>query len=33
MPLLIENLLLLLVTFAIGLGIGWLIWGRNTDEI
>lgn len=33
MPLLLENLLLLLATFAIGLGIGWLIWGRNRDEI
>lgn len=33
MPLMIENLLLLLFTFAIGLGIGWLIWGRDTDEI
>ncbi len=33
MPLLVENLLLLLTTFAIGLGIGWLIWGRNRDEI
>jgi OOP family OmpA-OmpF porin len=29
MPLLLENLLLLLVTFAIGLAIGWSIWGRN----
>jgi len=33
MPLLIENLLLMLVTFAIGLGIGWLIWGRDRDQI
>lgn len=33
MPLLIENLLLLLVTFAIGLGIGRLIWRRDRDEI
>lgn len=33
MPLLIENLLLLLVTFAIGLGIGWLVWGRDRDKI
>ncbi len=29
MPLLIESLLLLLLTFAIGLGLGWLIWGRS----
>lgn len=33
MPLLIEYLLLMLVTFAIGLGIGWLIWGRSRDQI
>ncbi len=26
MPLLLESLLLLLAFFAIGLGIGWLIW-------
>lgn len=32
MPLLLENLLLLLVTFAIGLAIGWLIWGRDTES-
>lgn len=33
MPLLLENLLLLLITFAIGLGIGWAIWGRQRDDI
>ena len=33
MPLLIESLLLLLITFAIGLGIGWLIWGRDGEEV
>lgn len=32
MPLLLENLLLLLVSFAIGLAIGWFIWGRNNDN-
>lgn len=32
MPLLLENLLLLLVTFAIGLAIGWLVWGRNSKD-
>lgn len=32
MPLLLENLLLMLATFAIGLAIGWFIWGRNTEE-
>jgi hypothetical protein len=26
MPLLLETLLLLLVFFALGLGLGWLIW-------
>lgn len=31
MPLLLENLLLLLATFAIGLALGWLVWGRNTE--
>jgi len=33
MPLLLENLLLLLVTFAIGLTIGRFIWGRNNENI
>jgi uncharacterized membrane protein YciS (DUF1049 family) len=32
MPLLLENLLLLLITFAIGLAIGWLVWGRTNEE-
>lgn len=32
MPLLLENLLLLLISFAIGLAIGWFIWGRSNDE-
>lgn len=32
MPLLLENLLLLLATFAIGLAIGWFIWGRNRED-
>lgn len=31
MPLLLENLLLLLVSFAIGLAIGWFVWGRRKD--
>lgn len=33
MPLLVENLLLLMLTFAIGLGIGRLIWARDSEEI
>lgn len=32
MPLLLESWIYLLITFAIGLGIGWLIWGRNHRE-
>jgi uncharacterized membrane-anchored protein YhcB (DUF1043 family) len=30
MPLLLESWILLIITFLIGVGIGWLIWGRNT---
>jgi len=29
MPLLLESWILLVLVFLIGLGIGWLIWGRN----
>jgi hypothetical protein len=29
MALFVETLLLLLLTFAVGLGIGWLIWGLD----
>ncbi len=32
MPLLLENLLLLLISFAIGLAIGWFIWGRGNED-
>jgi hypothetical protein len=32
MPLLLENMLLLLLTFAIGLGLGWMVWGRNQKD-
>jgi hypothetical protein len=28
MPILLELLVLLLITYAIGMGIGWAIWGR-----
>lgn len=29
MPLLLESWILLIIAFLIGVGIGWLIWGRN----
>ncbi len=29
MPIWLELLVLLLVAYAIGIGIGWLIWGRE----
>jgi len=29
MPIWLELLVLLLVAYAIGIGIGWAIWGRN----
>ena len=29
MPLLLESWILLVIVFLIGLGIGWLIWGRD----
>ena len=29
MPLLFETLVLLLVFFALGLGLGWLLWGNS----
>jgi hypothetical protein len=31
MPLLIESLLTLLVFYLIGVGLGWLLWGRNSN--
>lgn len=31
MPLLLESWILLIITFLIGVGIGWLIWGRNAE--
>ena len=30
MPLWLEILLLMLLTYALGVAIGWVIWGRNT---
>ena len=29
MSLLLESLLMLLLFFAIGVGLGWMLWGRN----
>lgn len=29
MPLLLESWVYLLVTFLLGLGLGWLVWGRK----
>ncbi len=32
MSLLLESWIAIIIIFLIGLGIGWLIWGRNTAE-
>lgn len=32
MPILLELMVLLMVTYAIGLAIGWAIWGRADAE-
>ena len=32
MPIWMELLVLMLVAYAIGLGIGWALWGRNAGE-
>ena len=32
MPIWFELLVLLLVTYVIGLGIGWLCWGRSAPD-
>ncbi len=29
MPLWLEMLVLMLLTYAMGLGIGWMLWGRR----
>ena len=29
MPILLELMVLLLLTYALGMGIGWAIWGRS----
>lgn len=31
MPIWLELLVLLLIAYAIGLGIGWLLWGRGPE--
>jgi len=31
MPIWLELLVLLLVTYALGIGIGWAIWGRTPE--
>ena len=32
MPIWLELLVLLLVTYVVGMGIGWAIWGRNVPS-
>lgn len=32
MPIWLELLILSLVAYALGLGIGWALWGRGDDE-
>lgn len=32
MPIAMELLVLLLVAYAVGLGIGWAVWGRSVKE-
>ncbi len=29
MPLLVESLLVLLLFYGVGVGLGWLLWGRG----
>lgn len=31
MSLFFETLLVLMLFFAIGVGLGWLLWGRNSE--
>lgn len=31
MPIWLELLVLLLIAYAVGLGIGWVLWGRAVD--
>lgn len=32
MPIWLELLVLLIVTYFVGVAIGWLVWGRSTDN-
>lgn len=32
MPIWLELLVLLLLAYAVGIGIGWAVWGRNGSE-
>ena len=32
MPLLVESLLALLLFYLIGVGVGWLLWGRSNTN-
>jgi len=32
MSLFLETLLIMMLVFAIGLGVGWLIWAPKSDE-
>ena len=32
MPIWFELLILMLVTYVIGLGIGWVLWGRGPEN-
>lgn len=33
MPIWFELLVLMLVAYAIGMGIGWVVWGRAADRV
>lgn len=32
MTLFVETLLLMLLVFALGLGLGWIIWGKGVTD-
>ena len=32
MPLLLESWILLIIAYCIGIGLGWLVWGRNAGK-
>lgn len=33
MPMWFELTVMLLATYVVGLGLGWLVWGRVTDDM